>query len=100
MRIEFNKPGTFQALYEARAWCQENGISVGQSSAMGPTGLLFGKFGWIAKWGNLAPQERSDLHGTMSGEFREGPVVIVLRDDAVLANMACMKAKNSASSTH
>lgn len=98
MRIEFNQIGTFQALYAAEAWCRENGISVGQSCATGPTGLLFGKFDWIAKWRNLTPKERAELHGTMSGDFREGPVAIFLKEDAVQANQACMKANSSVSS--
>jgi len=83
MRIEFNQTGTFQAMYAAKAWCSANGISVGQSCATGPSGLLFGNFDWIAKWRNLTPKERADLHGTMSGDFREGPVVITLKDEAV-----------------
>ena len=98
MRIEFNQTGTFQAMYAAEAWCRENGISVGQSCATGPTGLLFGKFDWIAKWRNLAPKERAELHGTMSGDFREGPVVISLKDDAVQAHRLCLAAAISASS--
>lgn len=83
MRIEFNQAGTFQAMYAAEAWCRENGISVGQSCATGPTGLLFGRYDWIAKWRNLTARERKDLHGTMSGDMRDGPVVIVLKDEAV-----------------
>ena len=83
MQIEFNQTGTFQALHAAEAWCRENGISYGQSCATGPTGLLFGHFDWIAKWRNLTPKERADLHGAMSGDFREGPVVIFLKDTAV-----------------
>lgn len=78
MRIEFNQKGTFNALYAAQDWCRENGISFGQSCCTGPTGLLFGEWDWIAKWRNLTPKERSELHGTMSGEFREGPVIIDL----------------------
>ena len=92
MRLEFNQIGTFQALYAAEAWCRENGISVGQSSATGPTGLLFGSYGWIAKWRNLTQKERSELHGTMDGDFREGPVVINLKDAAVEAHAACLRA--------
>lgn len=84
MRIEFKKPGTFQSLYAAEAWCLENGISVGQSCATGPTGLLFGDYTWIAKWRNLTAKERSALHGTMSGDFREGPVIVGLKDGAVM----------------
>lgn len=83
MRIEFKQQGTFKAMYAAEAWCRENGISVGQSCATGPTGLLFGQYDWIAKWRNLNARERNELHGTMSGNMRNGPVVIDLKDDAV-----------------
>ena len=93
MRVEFSEKGTWAALRAAEAWCRENGISVGQSCATGPSGLLFGDYAWIAKWRNLTQEERADLHGTMSGDFREGPVVIVLKDEAVEAHKACMKAK-------
>lgn len=96
MRIEFEKPGTFEAMHAAEAWCAANGLSVGQSCATGPTGLLFGKYDWIAKWRNLTPQERADLHGTMSGDFREGPVIIELKDEAVAMHAACLLASTTA----
>lgn len=96
MRIEFTNKGLFEAMYAAQAWCGKNGITVGQSCATGPTGLLFGRYDWIAKWRNLSPQEREDLHGTMSGDFREGPVVIELKDEAVAMNAACFKASETA----
>ncbi|WP_321935555.1 hypothetical protein [Paraburkholderia sp. J8-2] len=64
---------------------------------MAPSGLLFGKFDWIAKWRNLTDDEREALHGTMSGDFREGPVVIFLKDEAVAAHMVCERAKETAS---
>jgi hypothetical protein len=97
MRVEFNQKGTWQAKEAAEAWCQANGISVGQSSADGPSGLLFGDYDWIAKWRNLTPQERANLHGTMDGEFREGPVIVTLKDSAVEAHAACLKAETTAS---
>ena len=93
MRVEFKQQGTWQAKEAAEAWCQANGISVGQSSADGPSGLLFGDYDWIAKWRNLTPQERDDLHGTMDGNFREGPVIVNLKDSAVAAHAACLTAK-------
>ena len=83
MRVEFNQVGTWRAKEAAEAWCRENGIAVGQWSADGPSGLLFGDYKWIAKWRNLTQQERDELHGTMYGDFREGPVVIILKDSAV-----------------
>lgn len=93
MRVEFNQKGTWQAKEAAEAWCRERGISVGQSSADGPSGLLFGEWDWIAKWRNMTPQERADLHGTMDGDFREGPVIVNLKDSAVAAHGACLTAK-------
>ena len=95
MRLEFNHQGTFKALYAAQAWCRENGISFGSSQAMAPTGLLFGRYA-ISKWRNLSNRERSELHGTMSGNFREGPVVIELQDSAVAAHMTIAKAQGGA----
>lgn len=92
MRVKFDQKGTFAALYAAEAWCQQNGISVGQSSATGPTGLLFGTYDWIAKWRNLTKAERDELHGTLSGDFREGPVWIDLKEEAVEAHKQSIKA--------
>lgn len=94
MRIHFNQAGTFKAMRAAEAWCHENGISVGQSSATGPRGLLFGKYDWIAKWRNLSVRERNELHGTMTGDMRNGPVVIVLKQDALLAHCPGLIASN------
>ena len=54
--------------------------------------MRFRNYGWIAKWRNLTPKERSELHGTMDGDFREGPVVINLKDAAVEAHAACLRA--------
>lgn len=79
MEIVFDQKGTFLALDAARQWCRDNGISFGSSSARGPTGLLRGDY-CIAKWHNLSAKERAQLDGTMSGDFREGPVTIRLRD--------------------
>lgn len=95
MRIEFSQKGTWQALEAAKAWCHEHGVSVGQSSADGPSGLLFGKCGWIAKWRNLTKLEREELHGTMDGDFREGPVIVILKDAAVETHAACLRAEDS-----
>lgn len=79
MELVFDQKGTFKALDAACQWCRDNGVSFGSSSATGPTGLLRGDY-VIAKWHNLSKVEREQLDGTMSGDFREGPVVIRLRD--------------------
>ncbi len=79
MKLVFDQKGTFSAKYAAEQWCRDNGVSYGSSCAIGPTGLLRGKF-CIAKWHNLNAKERRELDGTMSGDLREGPVTISMRD--------------------
>lgn len=78
-KIVFDQVGTFAALYAAQDWCKANGISYGSSQAGAPTGLLRGDFA-ISKWRNLSTSERAELDGTMTGDFRNGPVTIDLKD--------------------
>lgn len=81
MKITFNDTGTFQALYSAQAWCVKNGISYGSLCRGMPVGLMRGDVS-IMKWSNLTTKERSQCDGTMTGEFREGPVTIEMKDSA------------------
>lgn len=79
MEIVFDQKGTFEAKYAAEQWCRDNGVSFGSSCVDGSIGLLRGDY-IIAKWRNLSAKERKQLDGTMSGNFRNGPVTIRLRD--------------------
>jgi hypothetical protein len=76
-RRTFADAGTFVATRAAEAWCKENGISVGTMQGPDPRGLLVGDF-YIAKWRNLSRDERAALHGTITGNGREGPVHVEL----------------------
>ncbi|WP_426113486.1 hypothetical protein [Pseudomonas sp. DSP3-2-2] len=73
----FTEPGTFQALYAAQKWLDENGYSYGPGSAMHPVPVLKGDF-IIAKWKNLTRKEIAQLDGKIDGNFREGPVTVTL----------------------
>jgi hypothetical protein len=75
---KFEQKGTWAAYDVARQWLKESGYSYGSSSVDGPVGILKGDF-CISKWRNMTPKERSQLDGTLSGELREGPVVIRLK---------------------
>lgn len=75
---KFEQVGTFAAYHAACRWLEENGYSHGSTSVDGPVGILKGDF-HISKWRNMTPKERSQLDGTLSGEMREGPVVIRLK---------------------
>lgn len=67
--IDFNKPtddrGRFSNMYDLKAWCKQNGYSVGNTCAMEPTAVMIGDFEWIAKWKNLSKQEQQAVDGVM-----------------------------------
>jgi hypothetical protein len=75
--IIFDQPGDFVACRAAERWCAENGYSVGRMERGAPRGLLRGDYD-IQKWRNLRKAERDALAGTMSGDMRNGPVVVTL----------------------
>jgi hypothetical protein len=79
MQLVFDQKGTFEAMYAAQKWCQDNWVSYGSSCVSGPVGLLRGDY-CISKWRNMTPKERAELDGTMSGDLRNGPVTVTMRD--------------------
>jgi hypothetical protein len=72
--------GNFEACRQAEEWCDERGIAVGVKQSGQPRGLLLGAYR-IAKWRNLRPHEQAELHGTMTGDMRHGPVTITLNGE-------------------
>lgn len=76
--IKFEQTGDFLAVYAAEEWCKNNGVSYGSMQQDSPRGLLRGDFA-IAKWRNLSSIERADLHGRMTGDMRNGPVIITMK---------------------
>jgi hypothetical protein len=80
MRKVFNEAGDFEATRAAEKWCDENGLSVGRMQAGAPRGLLYGDFD-ISKWSNMNAQEIAELHGKMTGDWSNGPVVVEVDDD-------------------
>ena len=76
----FTAIGDFRAVRAAEAWCTGLGISFGAMQAGSPRGLLVGNFS-IEKWRNLSRAERDNLHGQMVGDFRDGPVRVILFDN-------------------
>ncbi|MBB5875857.1 hypothetical protein [Xanthomonas sp. 3498] len=78
MVVPFNDTGDFAALRAAEAWCRERGVSYGSQQRGAPIGLLVGDYA-IAKWRNLSKAERAALHGTITGDTRNGPVVLRIK---------------------
>jgi hypothetical protein len=80
-KIVFESGTSFQAYYAAEQWCRDNGISLGSMERGNPIGLMRGDF-YISKWSNMTKAEQAACHGTMTAKngFRDGPVVIEMKD--------------------
>lgn len=74
-RIEFTGAGEFAAYRAAETWCIAAGYSVGRMQRDEPIGLMFGDAD-ISKWRNMTRSEQAELDGVMTGNFRNGPVVV------------------------
>jgi hypothetical protein len=79
MKHTFEQVGTFVALEAAQKWCRENGISYGSTSRTGRVALMRGDYA-IAKWHNLTSKEKAECDGVMSGNFRDGPVIVEMKE--------------------
>jgi hypothetical protein len=79
MTKTFDQVGDFKAVHAAEEWCEKQGISVGSMQGPSPRGLMYGNYA-IAKWRNLNDKEREELHGTMTGDMRNGPVTVQIRE--------------------
>ncbi|OTG82387.1 hypothetical protein [Acinetobacter sp. ANC 4648] len=80
--ITFDQTGDFVAVNAARAWLEKHGYSYGPMCMDMPIGILKGSWA-IAKWRNLTAKERKQLDGQLiSKDFREGPVILQLKDPA------------------
>lgn len=76
--ISFEREGPFESWYACQRWLTERGYSFGSTCVMSPVGVLKGDY-TIAKWRNLTPKERAELDGSVSGDFRNGPVTLTLK---------------------
>ncbi len=82
-KVEFFQSADFQAVSAAEKWCNEHGISFGFMQGNAPRGLKCGDC-TIEKWRNLSTNDIENLDGQMTGNFRNGPVVIELKDHVIL----------------
>ncbi|MEH6483079.1 MULTISPECIES: hypothetical protein [Pseudomonas] len=77
--MKFEQQGTFQALYAAQAWLKGKGYSYSSTSRDSTVGIIARPDVCIAKWHNLTPTERAQCDGTLTGDFREGPLTLRLK---------------------
>jgi len=89
LKVVFNDAGDFAAVRAAEDWCAKHGLSVGAMERGKPRGLLFGDYA-IAKWHNLRQADKDALHGTMTGDMRNGPVTVAVSPDFTPAEFVQM----------
>lgn len=75
--IVFDRVGTFAALNDARSFLKGAGFSLGPSQRGAPIACMFGDYS-VSKWQNLNHDERREVHGTLTGDGREGPLTFRL----------------------
>lgn len=76
------QPGAepFTAMHDAERWLKALGFSYGTLQRGAPIGILHGEW-TISKWRNMTAAEQRELHGAItSADFREGPVIVGLRE--------------------
>lgn len=78
MQKIFEGKEDFEACSKATNWCLEQGISVGSMQGNSPRGLMYGEI-YIAKWRNLSQGDIANMDGTMTGDFRSGPITVDIK---------------------
>jgi hypothetical protein len=73
----FSAKGDFEAMDEAETFLSERGFSIGTNQRGAPRGVMFGDYS-IEKWRNLNKREISELHGTLVGDGRNGPLTLTI----------------------
>lgn len=77
----FSNEGTFEAYWAAVAWARGKGFEESTMSHPLPTALVKGSYeesDLPEKWKNFKPRHAERVDGTITGDFREGPVVVRL----------------------
>lgn len=77
----FNQTGDFEAMNAAEHFLKVAGFSIGSSQRGSPRGIMFGDVD-ISKWRNLRQFEIDELHGAMTGDGRNGPLTVRIRESA------------------
>ena len=84
-RIRLEEDGDFSTYHKAEAILKAEGFITGSMCSPEPTGFAPAEqYEYIAKWYNISPAERKQLHGVIiraGGDFRNGPLEIVYFGD-------------------
>ena len=95
VNIVFKGDGPFVALWKAEAFLKECGFSFGSWQRGAPTACMFGDYS-VSKWRNLNHDKRREVHATLTGDHRRGPLIFEMLpaapDEAIAAVEAALSA--------
>lgn len=77
IEVTFRQKETFAAYNAATDYLKNHGYSYGSMQRGSPTAIKKGDY-LIEKWRYLTPEERENIDGIISGEFRNGPVSVFI----------------------
>lgn len=80
MKKVFKAEGDFKSYYKAERFLDDNGYSYGSSDISAYVAIWKGDC-YISKWRNLSSKEKSECHGLITGDHRNGPVTVTIKDD-------------------
>jgi hypothetical protein len=87
IHMTFPQIGTFRAMTLAEEWLEANGYTVGSCQRGSPRGIMPAGYA-VMKWRNLSPAERDQLSGRMTGDMRNGPVIIEITRPLAVADVS------------
>jgi hypothetical protein len=80
MKKVFKAEGNFEAYYKAEKFLRDNGYSYGSSQGSAPVAIWKGDC-HISKWRGLSEKERSECHGIITGQMRNGDITVNIKDE-------------------
>lgn len=76
-RHTFNGGGTLDAWNMAQSWLNDNGYSYGPTDRYGIV-AVYHDDSIVSKWHNLSSDDKKAVDGVVVGDFRGGPIKVVL----------------------
>jgi hypothetical protein len=82
-QLTFEQKGTWSALNAAMAELKKQGYDYGSMDYPNPIAVVYGDYqnhvlNLPEKWHNFKPVQKNAIDGKLTGNFREGPVTLII----------------------
>jgi len=86
-RIEFSDKGTWRALRSAESYVSKLGYEYGSLCYPMPLAFMMDRYNLPEKWKNMTAKERNNVDGVIIGDYREGPVSVIIFNKSSILNI-------------